>query len=61
MGDNRIDDEELMNVTGGAKHMQPKKIKVACWKCQTILEVDMSCSSFICTNPKCRGVNHFAG
>lgn len=61
MGNNMMDEEELKNVTGGATRIKPKKIKVACWKCQTILEVDMSCSSFICTNAKCRVVNHFAG
>jgi len=52
-----LEEEKLENVSGGTKKIQ--YVRVACIKCKTVFEADMSKTKVKC--PACNTVNSFAG
>ncbi len=60
--DFELTDDQMEKVVGGVSvKITPKKnvMKVACFYCKTIMDVDMSLSEVKCK--KCRKINTFAG
>ena len=57
MTDKLLNDDELENVTGGAKKIV--RIKFACTYCKKVLEINPECESVKC--PFCKKVITLAG
>lgn len=55
-----LTDDQLEKITGGVKIKAKSNVmKVACFYCKNVMDVDMSLSQVQCK--KCRKINTFAG